>query len=294
MKRFQSGRLAVLALAIACTSEPTGPVSPGPSFGIIVVDGAATGWRPVASNEPVFSNVWNSLAQSFTAEDRRVSFGFRMLDCLDPNYCGTGLPDEGAPIVYNLYAGENSYTTLLATRTIGLPSILPPGPLFGDVGFAEVDLTDIVLTVGQRYTIEITVPTANRPSLGDHGGFGVWASHANPYSGGRFFFTPDAPVSEYNDSFLDDDLFFRVTPASATQLLAALSAEVVGLRRGTSLADKMAIARARFNSGEVRKACEALNALRNEVRAQTGKNITLIDAQKLIADVEDLRTALAC
>jgi hypothetical protein len=177
----------------------------------LIVDDGATNSRPVASNVPASGNVWNSLSQSFTAEDSMIAFGFRLKDI------SSDLPNAGASIVYNLYAGENSYATLLASRTVTLPSALASDArsIFGDVGFVDADLTAVTLTVGQKYTVEITVPAANLPMDGADTGFAVWTSLSDPYSGGRFFF----PTGYNNDFFSAQDMLFRVTPAAAPEEL---------------------------------------------------------------------------
>lgn len=74
------------------TVTATGVASASP----LVVDDGSTRARAVASNVAALGNVWNSLAQSFTAEDIRVSFGFRLKDT------SADLPNAGASIVYNL------------------------------------------------------------------------------------------------------------------------------------------------------------------------------------------------
>jgi hypothetical protein len=174
---------------------------------------------------PAFGNVWNFLAQSFTAEDRRISFGFRMLDA------SAALPNAGVSIEYSLYAGENSFSssTLLARRVVLLPSTLASDPrsVFGDLGFVDADFTDVELTPGEKYTVLVGRSGLSLPVLGTTTGFGVWTSLSNPYSGGRFFFPVGyagwAGQLYNNDFFSQDDMLFRITPASVSAPLAIVA-----------------------------------------------------------------------
>lgn len=170
----------------------------------VVVDDRTNMYRPVARNEPDLQDVWAGLSQSFIAEDPHIVFGFRMLD-VSPL-----LPDKGKPLIYNLYQGEDSYSTLLASRTVAFPSTVSADSraAFGDVGFVDADFSNVALGVGLKYTVEITVPTANLPVTGRDSGFGVWTSSANPYSDGRFFFR----TGYDNSLFSSNDMLFRISP----------------------------------------------------------------------------------
>src|SRR6267142_6865315 len=180
-----------------------GPLAGSAMAADIVVDDGATNSRTVASNVPEFGNVWNSMAQSFTAEDPSILFGFRLKDS------DSSLPHAGASIIYNLYAGENSYSTLLASKTVAFPNAVAAGSrgVFGDVGFVDADFSNVTLVVAEKYTVEISVPSSALPATGSNTGFGVWTSLNNPYSDGRFFFS-----SGYNNAFFSQqDMLFRVT-----------------------------------------------------------------------------------
>jgi hypothetical protein len=278
--------LIVLAVIAGCKSELIAPTTTNPpNLGLILADDGAIGQRFVAFK--LFGIVWTSVAQSFTAEDRRVSTAFRMFDASGSN--------GGTPLVYNLYAGENSYNTLIASRTIGLPSSPASDARNAiDVGYADAAFTDVVLVVGQKYTIELTVPPANQPPTDGYTPYGVFESSANPYAAGRFFFTPGASLEPANPSFGDEDLVFKVTPANSAQLLNILSSEVQATGPGKSLANKVASAQAYYTASNLQAACESLAGLINEVTAQTGKKISVPAAAIIIADSRDTRTALGC
>jgi 6-phosphogluconolactonase (cycloisomerase 2 family) len=186
----------------------------------ILVDDGATNSRAVASNVPQSGNVWNSIAQSFTAQDPRILFGFRLKDSV------SSLPHAGASIIYNLYAGENSYSTLLASKTVVFPSVVAAGSrsVFGDVGFVDADFSNVALVLGEKYTVEITVPPGALPATGADTGLAVWTSLSNPYGGGRFFF----PTGYDNALFSAQDMLFRVTAVPGPVASAAKSADFNG------------------------------------------------------------------
>lgn len=178
----------------------------------LIVDDGSSNYRKIASNIPTTGNVWNSLAQSFTAEDAHIRFGFRLTDD------SSSLPNAGASIVYNLYSGENSYSTLLASRAVVLPGVLSDDPraIYGDVGFVEADFSSVALVPGQRYTVQVTVPAANLPPADSETGIGVWTSLNDPYAGGRFFF----PLGYDNSFFAEQDMLFRVVPVELSPVQA--------------------------------------------------------------------------
>ncbi|TWT20209.1 hypothetical protein FQY83_10740 [Luteimonas marina] len=170
--------------------------------GEIVTDACNFSSRSIAQNDPSQGNVWRSLAQSFVATNARMTFGFRLKDT------GADLPNSGSEIIYRLYSGESTQTQPLATRTLRTPAVLTAGPrsIDGDLGFVEADFSAVALTVGQKYTMEITVPESSMPGPGNAHGIGVWTSLVDPYPDGRFFF----PTGYNNDYFIHEDKAFRM------------------------------------------------------------------------------------
>ena len=173
----------------------------------LVVDDGANNSRPVASNDAAFGNIWNSLSQTFTAQWPRATFGFRLFN--RDWYTFALLPDAGKPVVLNLYSGENSYSQLLASKTVVIPAQLSSNPrsIWGDVGFVMADFSAVALTVGARYTVEITLPSADLPASGERSNISVWTSLANPYPNGRFYFH----CCYDNSYFASQDLLFKMT-----------------------------------------------------------------------------------
>ena len=49
-----------------------------------------------------------------------------------------------------------------------------------------------------------------------------------------------------------------------------------------------------FDAGNMRPACNGLNAFINQVQAQAGKQLTVPDASELIVAAQEIRTALDC
>jgi hypothetical protein len=195
-------RIDTIAEILSRDLHLTVELSPIP-FSRFTVDDGSTSFRAVASNDPQHGNVWHSLAQTFTSHDEHVLFGFRLADA------SSSLPNAGTSVVYNLYAGENSYSKLLTSKTVNLPHTLSrndPRSVYGDVGFMLTDFSDVDLTIGQPYTVEIKVRTF--PSIGSSSPIRVWTSSKDPYHGGRFYFPP--PTVSNSAYFTRDDMLFEV------------------------------------------------------------------------------------
>jgi hypothetical protein len=261
----------------------------------LVVDDGECNFRPVADNSPSRGSVWASMAQSFTAPYPRISFGFRLREDVV-----LGIPQGGQPVIYNLYHGEISPLTLLASRTVQFPaSTLGLGSCrAGDAGFVEADFSGVELTVGEKYTVEVTVPTGDLPTFESYTGVDVWTSLANPYSSGRFYFPVIAanPVSINNGFFSQQDMLFRIGSAeqSTETLISDLLDQVTGVGPGASLADKMAIVQAYYAAGDAAAACAELIAFENQVKAQTGKRLTVAHAPALLADAQAIGVTMGC
>ena len=181
----------------------------------VTVDDGSTSTRSVAANDPANGNVWNSLAQSFTATNSQIRFGFRLTDI------DSSLPNAGTQITYDLYIGENSSGIPFASRTVVMPSALSDDPrsAFGDVGFVEADFSSVQLDVGYRYTVRISMPASGVPPTGSYAGISVWTSIDDPYPGGRFFF----PAGYDNTFFESDDMLFHMEAATGTSSQTAFA-----------------------------------------------------------------------
>jgi alpha-D-ribose 1-methylphosphonate 5-triphosphate synthase subunit PhnG len=92
--------------------------------------------------------------------------------------------------------------------------------------------------------------------------------------------------------------FFSVTVKAANAQITDLQKSVAGLdlQEGTetSVQAKLAAALDALNAHDVVDACGSLGALINQISAQTGKKISLADAQALIATAQRIRSAAGC
>ncbi len=87
---------------------------------------------------------------------------------------------------------------------------------------------------------------------------------------------------------------FVVHVAGASEQLESLLAAVANVGPGNSLASKVESALASIASGNLGAACNKLDALLNEVRAQTGKKITPAMAAQITASVNQIRAVIGC
>lgn len=165
----------------------------------------------VAANVPAQGNVWTGLSQSFTAQDPNVTFGFYV-------FLQAQVP---TPLLYSLYSGDRTFSTLLAQRA----TTLSAGTAFSPT-LLTVDFSGINLLVNAKYTVALTLPTQDLPAAATYSNASaLYAGTSssgipNPYQGGSFFFVG----SSYNPaSFEDRDLAFRVTPVPEPSAFALMA-----------------------------------------------------------------------
>lgn len=130
-------------------------------------------------------NVFEPLAQSFTAEDSTIKFAFW--------YFAVNSHTPISRLSLSLYAGSGTNGAVLATREFSLA---------GDFdGFFDVDFSTVALEVGQRYTAGVMIP-------GDSPFWGLRTTRSGDvYAGGNSFHSGEAT---------ERDLAFRVTPTNLT------------------------------------------------------------------------------
>ena len=177
----------------------------------------------IAANDTVNNNIWIGEAQSFTAQDSNVLFGFYL-------YESAQVPTD---VLFSLYAGDGTFSTLLSQRPATLLSGTPQSPVL-----LSVDFSSTTLTVNSKYTVVITMPTMTLPPIGTQANVGVMfagsngSGNPNPYAGGSFYYFG----SSINPSFfLDRDIAFRVTPVPEPAVYALLISglAVLAVRRAT-------------------------------------------------------------
>ncbi len=170
---------------------------------LLTVDDGANNSRAVASNRPEFGNVWPSLAQSFIAPASDISFGFRLFDS------GLGLATDR--VTYTVWQGDGVFAQTLGSLEVSLPTqTLPDGDgRFADYGFVFADFSDLGLSAGTAYTVEVSTPQLTLLD-GEESAVAAWNSLDDPYADGRFYFTPSAPVSANNAFFAPHEMIFQV------------------------------------------------------------------------------------
>lgn len=179
LKVLRPVALAICALAAASTA----------SAGVILQDSNNAGSIQIDFYEPV--------AQSFVAEDASVLFAFYYL-----TYNST-FPND--PLQLRLLSGNGLAGTELASITFSMAS--------GFNGYHDVDLSSVALTVGDSYTVEVSVP-----GISPYWGLD-WAQDV--YAGGTAYANAGA-IQQGND------FRFRVTPTT-TQVPEPVSIAMVGL-----------------------------------------------------------------
>jgi HYR domain len=87
---------------------------------------------------------------------------------------------------------------------------------------------------------------------------------------------------------------FDVTVQGGSEQLGDLLADVQGVGPGGSLAAKVRAAQAALAAGDTAGACSALDSFLAEVRAQSGKKLTVAQAQALTADANRIKAVIGC
>ena len=155
---------------------------------------------------------------------------------------------------------------------------------FANAGMGA-DQFALLLPVSQWFSTAITDPTQH-PNFSASGApiqFGFYRGNSTGFGGGGYTRTGGI-----------DNWSVTVHPASASEQLADLLHAVQGVGPGTSLADKVQSAQSSLASGDVVGTCSILSAFIDEVKAQSGTHIPVLQASQLIADAQRIQAVLAC
>ena len=154
-------------------------------------------------------DAFSPIGQSFTAEDSVVSFAFFVVQ-MNP-----GFPVDAIQFTLRSGDGLGGQVLYQASAT----------PTTGFNNFFDVDLSSVVLTVGQMYTVQADIPSGS-PYWGAE-----IAELTNPYLGGRSYF---ANISSSDP--VTSDWRFRVTPTASvpepgTLVVAAVALAALAVTR---------------------------------------------------------------
>jgi hypothetical protein len=219
--RTNYGRVAAMTYLFR-TLVPTcliALVLSGPTIaGVIDFPPMGNNFQDVAANVPSVESVWTGIAQSFTAQDPNVLFGFYV-----GNFTGSTITES---LLLSVYSGDGVFADLLqqASTTVNLTNFTST--------LAEVDFSSISLTPGQHYTVVASLPSQGLPPVGTRSDIGgLYNSLNNSYAGGRFYFV-GASYDESLPEIANRDLAFRVTPVSVVSEPETLSLLVASMGAG--------------------------------------------------------------
>ena len=142
-------------------------------------------------------NAFESLGQSFTAEDIHVSAGLNF-SAINPTFANDDL------VSYALHAGGDTSGTLLASTSFSIAT--------GFTGFHMVDFSSVSLVVGNLYRLTASI-------LGDSPHWGVNLT-GDSYAGG---------TAIRNDVSVSGDFAIQVEPTTAVPEPATLALLGLGL-----------------------------------------------------------------
>ena len=169
----------------------------------IIVPPSGHNSQQVAANVPSADNIWNGVAQSFTAENPNVLFAFSMAN----QSAGS------VSAVFSFYAGDGAFVSLLGERTVSVSPGYTPS-------FVEADFSSIDLVVGSHYTVVASLPGMSYPAVGSYSDISIWYAATSPgptsYAGGRFYFTGSSYDATL-PAFADRDIGFSVVPVSVPE-----------------------------------------------------------------------------
>lgn len=179
---------SLFALAVPQSSE-------GAVVAFIPPSGASR--QQVAANLPVQNSIWAGIAQSVTAVDSNVTFGF---------YFTGSAPSS---VMYTLRSGDGPDGSILKQVTSQIPMTN------FDPVLVIADFSDISLAVGQKYTFEASLPGGAMPATGStSASYASYAGVNDPYPGGRFYFA-GANYDQEVPAISNRDLAFSMAGVSA-------------------------------------------------------------------------------
>jgi hypothetical protein len=119
----------------------------------------------------------------------------------------------------------------------------------------------------------------------------------SPASGSTFAIgttTVDCSASDSDDANSPATGSFTVTVKGAAQQLQDLLTYTSGLPPGTSLFTKIQTALSDYQAGDTADACTLLASVINEASAQSGKHLTVVQANAIIAEATNIEAVIGC
>ena len=189
----------------------------------------------------------------------------------------------GKPNRYDVNAGTTAY--LLK------PAVTVNDTDLGITG-APADIT-VDATSSSGATVTYTAPTATDES-GDSPAPSVSCDHASGTTFAIGTTTVTCTATDSDDSPSSATAKFNVSVKGALAQLNDLLAYVNGLGPGTSLPDKVQTAINYYPASGTADPCSELTAIVNEAKAQSGKKLTVTQANTIIEDANRIRAVIGC
>jgi 1-phosphatidylinositol phosphodiesterase len=162
----------------------------------------------------------------------------------------------------------------------------------------KIDTNPPTISYLAQVVVDATMPTGATVEfnvLATDATSGVLSSSCSPASNSVFAIgTTTVQCNAQDFAGNTSSVKFTVHVKSAAEQVADLEAQVNGIGPGRSLAAKVAAIKAAIDANKTHPACQVLNALANEVTAQTGKTLTPSQAASLLTDVRNLAGTLGC
>lgn len=221
LPRARTGATKAYLLTASCALIAA---SPAPAAIVSLAPPTNPNSQQVAANDPGQGNVWTGIAQSVTAADEHVRFGFYLFG------------QEQSEVLYSLYAGDGIFSNPLKQVLVNSPAGSGSGT---EAALVSADFSDVQLTIGAVYTFRMSLPGEGLPADGAYStANAAYAGLSNPYAGGRFWFS-GANYSQSSPAFADRDLAFEMVgivapipePASWALMIAGFGLAGAAARR---------------------------------------------------------------
>lgn len=197
------------------------------------------------------------------------------------SFTPTGAGARSASLVVTATSAAGSHSVTLSGTGVITDATPPALHLPADIVVDAVDPTGV--------DVAYTVTATDAESV-------VSSIDCAPASGSRFPIGTTTVSCTATDSRGNTSApgTFQVTVRGATDQLGDLAGEVAGIGPGRSLAAHVERAGAALAAGDTAGACRALESFLSEVEAQSGKQLTVAQAEALTADANRIKAVAGC